>query len=84
VKRAWLVRRKLEHFDDEHPQWVLCAERRGAFFESSARKRERDLGLQQRLAEIDAEGDVRILVVNHRKGAKRIWTGVAGAEIHPA
>jgi hypothetical protein len=84
VERAWLVRRRVEHFP-ESPLFALGVRRRPrGLLErlSSGERKKRDLGLQERLRRLPLPGECFILVLNHRGRKERaLFEGVAGAEL---
>ena len=87
VDRAWLVRRRVEHFPED-PLFALGVRRRPrGLLErlSGDTVRKRDLELQQRLQELRFPGECFILVLNHRRRKERaIFEDVPGARLPEA
>ncbi|HVH18197.1 MAG TPA: M48 family metalloprotease [Myxococcota bacterium] len=84
VRRAWLVRRRLEHFP-ESPLFVLGVRRTRSPWDFVTRegRRARDFELQQELVDLPIPGESFILVVNHRsRKERRLFLDVQGSLIY--
>ena len=84
MRRAWLVRRRLEHFP-ESPLFVLGVRRTRSPWDFVTRegRRARDFELQQELVDLPIPGESFILVVNHRsRKERRLFLDVQGSLIY--
>jgi hypothetical protein len=85
VEQAWLLRRRLEHYP-EHPVYTLVLRRQSHWTDwlSADKKKERDLALQERLADAPMPEGF-IVVTNHRpRKHRKVLEGVEGARIFSA
>ena len=85
IERAWLLRRRLEHFP-EFPLFVLAIRRaqHPTDWLSQSTKQKRDLEVQEDIQDAPMAGDGFILVTNHRdRRERKQFEGVAGSQILP-